>query len=47
MNWWGATMVAVANLPVILKTPTGVDAVSSGSLPGTGIPPRPGEIIVA
>src|SRR5690606_16421385 len=42
----GASIVAVANLPLIGNVPVGVEAVSIGSLPGTGVPPRPGEISV-
>ncbi len=47
MNSPGATIVAVANLPVIGYAPAGVDAVSIGSRPRSGRPPRPGEISVA
>src|SRR5690606_35297657 len=42
----GDSMVAVANLPVMEKAPIGVDAVSSGSRPLWGMPPRPAETSV-
>src|SRR3954471_22029046 len=42
----GASMVAVANLPEIGKTPSGVRASAIGSSSGLAAPPRPGEINV-